>query len=89
MEINLGDRTDMGLNRSSTSYEPQMRYETCQYIPVIETLKSMLEKPEMQSIVNNENSSNDGFLSSFMDRKFYKNDDVFTKYPNILRIQLY
>lgn len=53
VEINLGDRTDMGLNRSSTSYKPQMRYETCQYISVIETLKSMLEKPEMQSIINN------------------------------------
>lgn len=49
----------------------------------------MLEKPEMQSIVNNEKSSNDGFLSSFMDGKFYKTNDVFTKYPNILRIQLY
>lgn len=89
VEIPLGRRVDDPLDRETGMYIPKLTMETCQYVPIIDTLKLVLSSREVREAIMCEEKSTDGVLASFLDGQHAKIHPFFTRYKQALRIQLY
>lgn len=87
ISILLGKRTEH--RKHKNSFRNEEVEETFQYIPLIETLKSILLNKNMRENISTENSSNTSSFKSYLDTEEYKTSEYFKKYPNALRINLY
>jgi len=63
--------------------------ETCQYVPIIDSLSMVLRNTEIRDAIEAEKESSNGILTSFVDGQHFKNYPFFQKYKHAIRIQLY
>jgi hypothetical protein len=90
VEIMLGRRLETRLSRGGVSFHPVMVNETCQYVPIIESLKLIVGHEDIRKSIENESaSSQEGRLHSFIDAKSFKENSFFQRYPHAIRIILY
>lgn len=90
VEIPLGYRIDNVLDRDSGTYIPKMIMETCQYVPIIDSLKLILSNKDVrQTIMSERKSPDDNTLLSFLDGQHFKIHPFFMRHKHAIRIQLY
>lgn len=89
IEMPLGYRVDDALDHETGMYIPKITMETCQYIPIINTLKLVLSSKDVREVITSEEKSADGVLASFLDGEHAKIHPFFLQHKHALRIQLY
>lgn len=89
VEIPLGFRLQQYFDQEKQMWTQKKIYETCQYVPIIETLKLIMSHSSMRNCACSEPYSSDDLLVSFKDGITYKEHPFFQRYPDALRIQLY
>lgn len=65
------------------------RKETCQYVPILDTLKSLLSHNDIFSFAVNNHKSNDTILRDFCDGDLYSANELFANNPTAIQIMLY
>lgn len=88
-EIPLGIRIDNVIDKETSASVPKTIIETCQYVPIIDTLTMVLKNKDVRAIIESETESNNGILASFIDGQHFKNHPFFQKYKHAIRLQLY
>ena len=89
IEIPLDYRKDKTLNRETGTFMPKRVLDTCQYVPVIETLKLVLSNRHVFEAIHSETPSSFGKLNSFIDSDHFKNHPFLQVHKHALRIQFY
>nr|XP_012218876.1 PREDICTED: uncharacterized protein LOC105670111 [Linepithema humile] len=90
IEILLGYRLDSKLDSKTATYIPKMIMETCQYIPIIDSLKLVLSNEDVrQAILSERKSIDDNILASFLDGQHATIHPFLLQHKHALRIQLY
>ncbi|KAK3924486.1 Zinc finger protein 181, partial [Frankliniella fusca] len=85
----LGYRTDHRLDPNTNEYVPTQVSMTCEYIPIIESLKLIIKNPELRHLIESDQASEDGVLRSYLDGNKAKDNPILRRHPNVIRIQLY
>ncbi|KYM96613.1 hypothetical protein ALC62_12740 [Cyphomyrmex costatus] len=75
------------LDRKTGTFEPTKIVETCQHIPIIDSLSMVLRNKEIRDIIEAERESSYGILASFIDGEHFKNHTFFQKYKHTIKIQ--
>ena len=84
----LGTRYDQYFDKTTGTVKQKLVTETFQYIPLLATLKQILNNPTVRHMINNE-QINDQLMTSYRDGLQYQHHGLFVDHPNALRIQLY
>lgn len=75
---------------SPVEYKPDRHSaDTYQYVPILETLKSLLRFDDVFSHVLHGHRSTDGHLGDFCDGEYFKTNPLFQSDPTSLQIMLY
>ena len=85
----IGYRTDYRINPQTAHYEPTQVPMSFEYIPVIQTLTLIMQNQKYRNLVLSERASDDGILRTYLDGRRAKNHPLVSRFPNILRLQLY
>ena len=88
-EIPLGRRIDYVLDKKSCSQVPKLVLETCQYVPIIKSLKLVLSNKVIRDALLQVKTSPPRILGSFVDGQHFKSHQLFSRYPHALRLKLY
>lgn len=88
-EIPLGTRINNIIDRKTGTFILTKIVETCQCIPIIESLSMVLRNKEIRDAIEAEKESSNDILASFIDGQHFKNHTFFQKYKHAIRIQLY
>ncbi len=86
-EIFLGYRGDTGRKLGTSSQA--LAADTCQYIPISETVKFLFRNEHMQAFYRQSFDSHDGKMYDYCDGLNFKRHELYKKHPNALQIQLY
>ncbi|XP_030750192.1 uncharacterized protein LOC115877983 [Sitophilus oryzae] len=91
VNIALGVRTDQTLHRISNTYIGKNVTDTFIYIPIKNTLSTLLKNKNIQKYFTLEYVSqiNSNNLETIFDGEYYKNHTFFQDNPNAIQIQLY
>jgi hypothetical protein len=63
--------------------------ETFQYIPITGTLKTVLNKPILKEMIDNERIVPSSIFEAFVDGQTFRNHVFLNKYPHTIRLNLY
>lgn len=86
-EIFLGHRSDT--ERKHGVLSQTLVADTCQYIPILDTLRSLFENAQLQTFCSQSNLSTDGKMYDYCDGIRFRDHQLYSKYPKALQIQLY
>ena len=84
-----GSRYDQHLDKSSCTLKQNLVTETYQYISITKTLQAILSSASLRTLIENEQRSQNGFLSGYKDGQQYTEHGMFNGHPNTIRITLY
>ncbi|XP_034248988.1 uncharacterized protein LOC117649911 [Thrips palmi] len=85
----IGYRQDYFLNPATGQYEPVQVPMSFEYISIIETITSALSNPKIRNLIESETPSADGTIRSYLDGTRSQSRVLLTRYPKIIRLQLY
>lgn len=86
-EVFLGYRSDTGRKRGTLCQT--VTADTCQYVPVFDTLRFLFENTQLQTFCSHSNISTDGKMYDYCDGIRFRDHPLYSKYPKALQIQLY
>lgn len=71
-------------------YRPERNQnDTYQYVPILETIKNLLDHDDIFAYVLNNHKSTDGILRDFCDGDIYSANPLFRENPNAIQIMLF
>ncbi|KAK3924210.1 Zinc finger protein 585B [Frankliniella fusca] len=85
----LDYRVDYKLNTETLQYEPTREALSFEYIPVIKTLTLLMKNEKIRNLIDAETASQDGILRSCLDGRRAQTHPLVSRFPKILRLQLY
>jgi len=85
----LGVRFDCRKNKTTGTYDQVTITDTFSYVPILETLQSILKNPNTGDIFQSEHNSKDGVYYDLADGLYMKGHPLFSKEKNALQIQLF
>ncbi|KAE8737700.1 hypothetical protein FOCC_FOCC016833 [Frankliniella occidentalis] len=86
----LDYRIDYRLNSLSGQYEPVRVTMSFEYIPVIESLTLAVRNERVRTLIETEQlGSPDGVLRSYLDGRRCKENALISRFPRIIRLQIY
>ena len=86
-DIFLGHRADTA--RKNGQMTQVLMSDTCQYIPIIDTIRFLFSSEKMQSLYMESNKSIDGQMRDYSDGAQFATHPLYSRYPDALQIQLY
>lgn len=87
-EITLGTRVENVIKGSEHTVKTIR--ETFEYIPIIDTLETIIKNKNLRDVIENEvENDNPHLYESFRDSTSFKNSPFFQAYPNAIRINFY
>ena len=86
-DIFLGHRADTA--RKNGQMTQVLMSDTCQYIPIIDTIRFLFSSEKMQSLYMESNKSIDGKMPDYSDGAQFATHPLYSRYPDALQIQLY
>ncbi|KAL7852459.1 hypothetical protein SRHO_G00182440, partial [Serrasalmus rhombeus] len=86
-EIFLGHRADT--LRKHGQLKQVLAPDTCQYVPIIDTIKFLFSNDQMQHIYLSSTKHNDNLLRNYSDGSQFSSHPLFRICPEALQIQLY
>lgn len=89
LTIPLGKKPERKRDKKSGKYPFAAVYDTFQYVPILDTIKCVLNNDKIREFIHNEPITEDRFLKGFQDGSIFKENELFKKYPHALRIQIY
>ena len=85
----LGTRLDQKLDHRTNTFVQTQVNETCQYVSITETLKTILSNKSKRNKIFKDLVSKDGVLRSYVDGSHYKDHTFLQRHKNVLHILLY
>lgn len=86
-EIFLGHRADTV--RKQGQVKQVLASDTCQYIPILETIKFLFSNDQMQGVYIKSKRRNDNMMRDYSGGYQFSTHQLFQLYPESLQIQLY
>lgn len=65
------------------------KYHAMQYVPILKTLESLLQHPEVLAEVLQDRLSQDGTIKDFCDGEYYRTNELYQEHSSSLQIELY
>lgn len=85
----LGVRFENRRNRSTETYDQVVVTDKFAYVPIIETLKSILSNPNLRDIFMSSHTTKEDVYFDINDGMHLKKHPLFSKNTNALQIQLF
>ena len=85
----LGTRFDSRRNKTTGTYDQVIVTDMFSYVPILETLKSILQKKEFADMIKPRYSPNDGVYADLRDATYFKESPLFSIEKDALQIQLF
>lgn len=86
-ELFLGHRADTV--RKQGQMKQVLAPDTCQYVPILETIKFLFSNEKMQNVYLKNKKRNDNMMRDYSDGCQFSTHPLFQLYPESLQIQLY
>jgi len=88
-ELSLGSRTELRVKNNKR--QQVIVPDTFMYVPLLKTLESIVNSPKYSKFFINYNSNSHevNVYKNFSDSKSFKNNILFSKFPNSIQIQLF
>lgn len=88
-EISLGLRYENRLSKETKQIQQVAVNDTFTYVPILETLESLVKHPDVLYHVTHQHTSNDGVMRDFCDCQLFDEIDLFNEDPNALQLQFF
>ena len=85
----LGTRFDSRRNKSTGTYDQVIITDKFSYVPILETLKNILDNPELTNLFKPRHIPKEGVYTDIRDAKYFKENLLFSKENDALQIQLF
>lgn len=85
----LGTRFDSRRNKTTGTYDQVVVTDTFAYVPILETLRSILQKKEFADMTKPRYSPKDGVYADLRDATYFKGNPLFSVEKDALQIQLF
>ncbi|KAG5271297.1 hypothetical protein AALO_G00178160 [Alosa alosa] len=89
VEYVLGTRFATRFNRTTGTFGQSIVKDKFVYIPILETLKSIYQHPNMKDMITRDPKQRENFLYDIQDGEFFKNPELFSKQEHTVQIQLF
>ncbi|KAJ8274815.1 hypothetical protein COCON_G00094400 [Conger conger] len=85
----LGTRFDSRRNKTTGTYDQVIVTDKFAYIPILETLKSIFQNPELADMLKPRHMTKEGVYADLRDATYFKESPLFSVEKDSLQIQLF
>lgn len=85
----LGTRFDSKRNKTTETYDQVIVTDKLAYVPILETLKMILNNPELKDMLKPRDITKEGLYADLRDGSYFKNSPLFSVEKDALQIQLF
>lgn len=88
-EIVLGTRFDSRRNKTTGTFDQVVVTDKFAYIPILETLKAILQNPQLNDLFKPRHVPKEGIYVDLSDAAYFKSNPLFSTEKDALQIQLF